>query len=310
MMRSLTLCLSCKSVWAIVIATSSILMMSPMRGNAADWNDGTFLYIANNHLYEARADGRGDAIALLRPSEFGDARGVTLNGLACGRGSDVLFFVTTIDFARPTDKPKSRIFSLDTRTKRLAQVPQESSLALGWPVLSGDGRRIAALAMGYGSPDALVIADLQTNSLKRYEIARVGAPRSWGPNDGELLATGLATDGKSWQIIALDPSNGNTRVVTDGGIPLTLNSRGLLAYLSVDQKTLVVSELLSGAPVAKFGGFYKDLVQWLDDDTVLFVSGVLYQDYLGTASLKSKKTSVVLRPARGEIHGACWIRKQ
>jgi hypothetical protein len=297
-------------MWAILIVTSSILITSPMPGGAADWSEGIFLYIANNHLYEARADGRGDAVVLLSPSEFGDVKGVTLNGLTCGRGSDVLFFVTTIDFARPTDKPKSRIFSFDTKTKRLTPIAQESSLAVGWPALSGDGQRIAALAIGYGSPDALVIANLRTNSFNRYEIERVGAPRSWGPNDGEVFATALDRDARSWQIIAVNLTSGKSRVVAAGGIPVTLNSRGFLAYLSVDQKALVISQLSSGTPIAKFSGFYKDLAQWLNDDTVLFVSGVGYEDYLGTASLESKKTSVVLRPARGEIKGACWIPKR
>lgn len=307
MKPSATSHMSWKLMWAILIATSLILLMSPIRGTAADWSEGIFLYIANNHLYEARADGRGDAVALLSPSEFGDVKGVTLNGLTCGRGSDVLFFVTTIDFARPMDKPKSRIFSFDAKRKRLTPIAQESSVAVGWPALSGDGRRIAALAIGYGSPDALVIADLRTDSFKRYEVERVGPPRSWGPNDGEVFATGLDRDTKSWQIIAVDPSSGESRVVANGGIPVTLNSRGLLAYISVDQKALVIAQLSSGTPIAKFSGFYKDLAQWLDDDTVLFVSGVGYQDYLGTASLRSRKISVVLRPARGEMKGACWI---
>lgn len=284
---------------------TSAAMLVAFQAYAADWRHGSFVFIANNHLYQSRADGKGKVVDLLGPSEFGDSRSTTLNGLVCGHENDVLFFVTTFNFSGPSEKPKTDIFAYEPRSKRLRRF----SPALSWPALSDDGRRLAALDLGYGSPDALIIRDLQTESVKRFAIEKVGPPRSWGPGDREVFATGLDEKGKSWRVIAIDTVTGKSRTVASGGLPVTNNSIGRLAYVSANQKSLIVSDLSVGTAIGEFRGFFKDLGQWLDHETILFVSGVGYNDYLGIANLKSKTTTVVLRPASGEIRGVCWARE-
>jgi hypothetical protein len=266
---------------------------------------GTLYFIMNNRLYAAHENGK--LAELLDPSKFGSESSVTLNGLSCGTGSSLLFFVTAVRLDKPGETPTTTTYRYDIQKKKAERLAKTEALQLGWPVTSPNGEKIAMLGLGYGKPDFLAIASGPNAPLEKYQYPRIGPPQSWEPRGGAVLLTGLDRDGVGTRVVRFDLREESFKELGSGAMPTVSPDGKLIATISSDQQRLVVSSYPNMRQVHAFRGFFKELGHWLSNDAVLVVSGRGYQDDIRIARVKTRKMSVIDVPIVGEIKGVCWM---
>ncbi|MEO8486120.1 MAG: hypothetical protein ABI585_07245 [Betaproteobacteria bacterium] len=231
----------------------------------------------------------------------------TYAGLACGNNGGFLLHVSRFASEAVPPSAKAAVIFAELNARTVKTVFADGNLSLTWPRLSPDGKWIAASGVREGM-SALVLISTLSGDTQIFPELGMSSAQSWSNDSLKLLLTGLDESRLGWQVIEFDLLNRSlVRLPYFGGKPTWSPSQRGLAYLSNDHKELIIVDA-AGVETARLRGFFKDLVGWLDERRLVFVTGTLYQDRIGIVDLASGDTQEFALDSNGEIAGACLLK--
>ena len=223
-------------------------------------------------------------------------------GLSCSSDGLTLAHVSRNVGTDPVHTRWTEIVRLDVKNQTILPLATTAEERLSWPVVSSDGKWIAATAYHNGR-DTLAILDRHATTVQLVTHAQGISPHSWSREDDKVFVTASDSTGQGWEVLEYSVRQGHFRSIGEGGRPVT-SDQGWLAYLKSTQGRIEVIDA-SGANVAHIDGGFKEIVSWIDDSRLLVISAKSGLDRLGIVDVRSREVMIYRTATEGEINGAC-----
>lgn len=228
-------------------------------------------------------------------------------GLSCSSDGLTLAHVSRNVGTDPVHARRTEIVRLDVKNQTILPLFTTAEESLSWPVVSSDGKWIAATAYHNGR-DTLAILDRHATTVQLVTYAQSISPHSWSREDDKVFVTATDSTGRGWEVLEYSVRQGYFRSIDEGGRPVKSGSQGWLAYLKPTQGRIEVIDA-SGAHVAHVDGGFKEIVSWIDDSRLLVVSAKGGLDRLGIVDVRSREIVIYSTATEGEINGACLVHE-
>jgi len=276
-------------------------------------NGDQIYYLSNGKIYKIDMPDNKKANLIFKSPREQTAERYDINGLTCGPENTLLFHMTHAtdlipDFSKT--KEKTIIAMYDLTSKEFYTFVDIENIKTAFPILSPGGDSLVMTAWDNKHKGRFfIIKNLRTGSMIFYDqfISKGVVPKSWSPDSKMLALTGGDAKTKKDQMFFFDLEKKEIKPWLEGLWPLISPSGQLIAYVSPDQRKLLIADR-DGNTVQSFDEYlFKDINSWIGEDKVLFTIGhFMYQNHIGIADLKKKKIYVIKVPTDGEINGICY----
>lgn len=281
-------------------------------------NNGDHIYyLSNGKIYKIDIPDNKKANLIFKSPQEQTTEKYDINGLTCGPENTLLFHLThTTDLIPNFSKTKEKtvIAMYDLTSKEFHTFVDIENIKTAFPILSPDGDTLAMTAWdNKHNGRFFIIKNLRIGSVSIYDqfISKGVVPKSWSPDSKMLALTGGDAKTKKDQMFFFDLGKKEISPWLEGLWPLISPSGQLIAYVSPDQRKLLIADK-DGKTVQSFDKYlFKDINSWIGEDKILFTIGhFMYQNHIGIADLKKKKIYVMKVPTDGEINGMCYKPKK
>jgi len=226
-------------------------------------------------------------------------------GLTCSNDGMVLAHVARNTRRGALHARSTELVKLDIAARAIVPLAQAVPHALSWPVISPDGKWIAATVYQDGK-DSLAIISRDSGQTRVIPYDRSASPHAWTADGKIVLLTTVDTSGKRWEAVEFYLEAQRFNKMRTGGRPIVHENPRRVAVLEDNYRVVLVVDGGS-TPLARFTGFFKDLVQWIDGDRLLAIVGEGPIDRFSILEVSSGNSRTYRLPSSSEINGACVV---
>lgn len=296
----------------LIISIISFVMIK--KSEATSLNKGDIIYyISNDKIYKiVMPDNNHVEVIFVAPSDKAGEQN-EIHWLTCGMNDTLLFnWTRTTGLVPDYSKADSKtvVVSYNILTKKSQTLIDLNETSTAFPALSPDGTQLAMNCWDKKHKGRyFIVKDLKKDTIKYYDkFTNINsALTSWSPDNKFLATSGSDEKNNTTRIFLLDIEKNELIPWAVGVFPIFSPSGKRVAYVSLDQRELIIADR-DGNAVQKFKGYlFKDLNGWIGENKILFTIGhFMYQNHIGIADLETKKIYDIKVPTDGEINGICY----